>query len=227
MRYYPIFVDIRDRKVVVVGGGEVAERKVMTLFECGAKIDLIAETLTDKLKRLVEDNVVSYLGREFGEDALEGAALVIAATNDAGLNRVVSNKARERNIFVNTVDQPEDCTFIVPSVVKRGDLLIAISTSGKSPALAKRIRQELEKRFDESYAHLIDIMGRLRKVVLAAGLMQSENRKIFDSILESDILEAIGQRNWKAVETIIRSNLPPQIKASVDISDLLPDNKEE
>ena len=227
MRYYPIFVDIRDRKVVVVGGGEVAERKVKTLLKCGAKIHIIAETLTDKLNDLVQDNTVSYLGREFGEDTLEGAALVIAATNDPELNRVVSNKARERNIFVNTVDQPEDCTFIVPSVVKKGDLLIAISTSGKSPALAKRIRQELEKRFDESYAYLIDIMGRLRKVVLAAGLMQSENRKIFDSILESDILEAIGLKDWKAVESIIKSKLPPQIKATVDITGLLPEHKEE
>ncbi len=227
MRYYPVFVDIKDRKVVVVGGGEVAERKVKVLLKCGAKIYLIAKELTDNLHNLVKNNIVSYIGREFEENALEGAVLVIAATNDPGINRLVSLKARARNIFVNTVDQPQDCTFIVPSVINRGDLVIAISTSGKSPALAKRIRKELEKSFDDSYAYLVEVMGKVRRAVLAAGLIQSENRKIFDSILESEILDAIRRMDWEAVGSIIRSKLPPQMKATVEVTDLLPDHKEE
>ncbi len=226
MRYYPIFLDIKDSKVVVVGGGEVAQRKVESLLECGADIFLIGEEITDKLKALIDTGKVHYLGQQYNDDALEGAILVIAATSDAELNRAVSKKAKARNILVNAVDQPEDCTFIVPSVLNRGDLLIAVSTSGKSPALAKKIREDLETLFDHSYGTYVELLGKIREAVLSAGLPQPENRKIFTSIVESEILEAISQNNWSRVMAVIQDKLPPEVKNTLDISDLLPKTEE-
>jgi len=226
MRYYPIFVDIKGRKVVVVGGGGIAQRKVETLLECGANIYLIAEEITDRLKVLIETGKVHYLGQKYYEAALEGAVLVIAATNDLELNRAVSQDAKARNILINAVDQPEDCTFIVPSVVNRGDLLIAISTSGKSPALARKIRETLETIFDESYATYIELLGKIRETVLAARLPQATNRKIFTSIVESEVPDAISQNNWARVMAIIRDKLPEELRNRLDIRDLLPKTEE-
>ena len=147
MKYFPVFLDIMGKKVLVVGGGKVAQRKIEMLLSFGSDICIVSKELTALLQRKVEDGTIRLLGEEFHEDDLAGMSLVIAATDDQALNRRVSLKARERGLMVNAVDQPSDCDFIVPSMVRRGDLLIAISTSGKSPALAKRIRQRLERTF--------------------------------------------------------------------------------
>ncbi|RLB16459.1 MAG: bifunctional precorrin-2 dehydrogenase/sirohydrochlorin ferrochelatase [Deltaproteobacteria bacterium] len=221
MRYYPVFVDMRGKRVLVVGGGEVAERKVKGLLECGSEIHIISKKLSDKLKLLIENGSIRFAGSHFHEEVLEGITLVIAATDDPEVNRAISIKARQRNILVNAVDQPEDCSFIVPSVVKRGDLVIAISTSGKSPALAKRIRQELEERFDQSYAIFLEIMGKVRKAVLSAGLPQNTNSKIFHALVDSDMLEAIASREWNRVIKRLTEILPQDIDLDLDMSEFI------
>jgi len=220
MRYYPIFVDIKGRKVLVVGGGEVAERKVLTLLSCGADIYMTGKKITDKLKALIDSRKISYLGSEFQEEFINGACLVVAATNDSELNRQVSNAAKARNIFVNAVDQPKDCTFIVPSIVRQGDLVIAISTSGKSPALAKRVRKDLEHIFDESYGILVELLGRVREAVLPLGLSQEENRAIFSSLVNSDILDAISTGDKQRLLSIIEETVPKAIREKLDLSEL-------
>ncbi|MBW2096406.1 MAG: bifunctional precorrin-2 dehydrogenase/sirohydrochlorin ferrochelatase [Deltaproteobacteria bacterium] len=157
MSYYPIFLNLSYKKALVVGGGLVAQRKVETLLEHGASTSVVSQKLTVRLKELAEEKKIQYLGPEFSEEYLDDMFLVIAATDDQELNHRVSLCAQERGLLVNAVDQPEDCNFIVPSIVRRGDLQVAISTSGKSPALARKLRQELEVQFGEEYEKLLSL----------------------------------------------------------------------
>lgn len=207
MSYYPIIVNLRGKKALVVGGGRVAERKIETLLQSSASVHLVSRELTDTLSRYVEEHKITYLGDTFGEAQLDGAFMVIAATDDPALNRRVSLASEKRHILVNAVDQPEDCNFIVPSILKRGDLIIAVSTSGKSPALARKIRQELESTFGEEYQILLALMGRLRKEVLSLGLSSAENKAIFRKLVETGLLSAIEKRDRDEVAAILSKAL--------------------
>jgi len=203
MSYYPILLDLREKKAVVVGGGQVAQRKIETLLKYKAEVCVIAKELTPDLKMYLAADRIKWIGKEYDEQDLDGAFLVIAATDDTLLNRRVSGDAKRKRILINAVDQPADCTFIVPSVLERGDLLIAVSTSGNSPMLAKKIRRRLEKQFGKEYEMFLNLMGRLRKEILAQGFSQDENRRIFQDLVESPILEAIGQRRWNDVAAMV------------------------
>jgi len=211
MTYYPIFLDLKGKKILVVGGGNVAERKIEALLDCGAKINIVSNELTDKLKNLVEVYGIRHLNEEFSEKHLEGIFLVIAATNDKQLNHKVSKIAKKMGLLINAVDQLPDCNFIVPSIVKRGDLLIAISTSGKSPALAQKIRKQLDTQFGSEYEAFLVLMGRVRKEMLSKGLSQEENSRIFHEIVESDVLDALLRDDLKRVESILRRILPEDV----------------
>ena len=205
--YYPILVDLSGQKVVVVGGGNVAQRKIESLLLFEAEVLVVARELTPGLRQYIKEGKITYLGREFQKEQIDGATLVIAATDDPGLNRFVSTSARDRGILINAVDQPADCTFIVPSVLKKGDLLIAISTSGKSPALARRVREDLENHFGEEYEILLILMGNLRKEILSRGLAQEEKKGIFENIVNSDILRMIRKKNWESIASLLSEAL--------------------
>ncbi|MBU0735427.1 MAG: bifunctional precorrin-2 dehydrogenase/sirohydrochlorin ferrochelatase [Proteobacteria bacterium] len=220
MSYYPIFLQIEGMRVLVVGGGNVAQRKVETLLESGASIFIVSKELTPKLKRLVDNGDVRFLGEEMKDEFFDDAFIVIAATDDKDLNHKVSMSARRRDLLVNAVDQPEDCNFIVPSVVRRGDLLISISTSGKSPALAKKIRELLEAQFGDEYGAFLNLMGGLRKEVLALGLSQKENRQIFQEIIAGGIIEALALNDWEEIELTLTRILPPNVNTEEFLSEL-------
>jgi precorrin-2 dehydrogenase/sirohydrochlorin ferrochelatase len=205
--FYPILVDLQGKKALVVGGGKVAQRKIETLLEYGAFVQVIARDLTVELEQLRSGKRIEFLGGEFSEASLEGAFLVIAATNDASLNRRVSQAAQQRGLLVNAVDQPEDCNFIVPSILSRGDLLIAVSTSGKSPAFARKVRVELERHFGEEYGLFLSLMGNLRKEILRLGLSQGENKRAFEELVYSDLLEAIRRKEWDLASQIVEKVL--------------------
>jgi len=207
MPYYPILIDLEGKKVVVVGGGSVAQRKIETLMEYGAAVYVITRELTPGLGKYVEEGKIKLIDQEFREDILDGAFVVIAATDDAVLNHRVSENARKRGLLVNVVDQPSECNFIVPSILRRGDLIIAVSTSGKSPALAKKVRRELERSFDSEYKALLILLGRLREEILAQDFSQDENRRLFHGLVDSPILEAIGRKDWDEVASIINGIL--------------------
>ena len=220
MSYYPIFLQIEGMRVLVVGGGNVAQRKVETLLESGASIFIVSKELTPELKRLVDNGDVRFLGEEMKDEFFDDAFIVIAATDDKDLNHKVSMSARRRDLLVNAVDQPEDCNFIVPSVVRRGDLLISISTSGKSPALAKKIRELLEAQFGDEYGAFLNLMGGLRKEVLALGLSQKENRQIFQEIIAGGIIEALALNDWGEIELTLTRILPPNVNTGEFLSGL-------
>jgi len=211
MSFYPVFIELEGKKVVVVGGGGVACRKVQTLLECGARIHLAGRALTPELREMVKKEEIHFLGQEFKDEYLNNAFMVIAATDDKELNHRVSACARERGVLVNAVDQPPDCDFIVPSILKRGDLQIAISTSGKSPALARRIRKGLERQFGEEYGTFLTMMGRLRKEILSLGLPQEENSRLFQKIVDADLLKNFSEGFPQKMTEYLKKILPEQV----------------
>jgi precorrin-2 dehydrogenase/sirohydrochlorin ferrochelatase len=160
--YYPISLEIKGRRCVVVGGGQVALRKVKALLEHGAQVEVISPTLCPELSRLNTAGTISVLRKEYEPGDLGNAFIAIAATTDAGINREVAGEAKQQRILVNVVDTPELSDFIVPSYLCRGALTIAVATAGKSPALARKIRTMIEKDYGEEYASLVDLAAEVR-----------------------------------------------------------------
>jgi precorrin-2 dehydrogenase/sirohydrochlorin ferrochelatase len=205
--YFPIFLDLSNQNVVVVGGGGVAERKIKNLLAYGCMITVISPRLTPYLRQLVAQGTVHRVSLQSLDKSLDHAFMVIAATNDPEVNSRVASQAKERGILVNVVDQPRDCNFIMPSIVKRGDLQIAISTGGKSPALAREIRKEMDGRYGPRYAPFLELLGLVRAELLAQRQPSSENRVIFQRLIGSDLLDLMGEGNWDEVRATLRSIL--------------------
>ena len=205
MRYYPIGLDIADRRCIVVGGGEVGQRKAERLLECGARVTVVGRELTSGLEGLVREGRVGHIAADYDASHLEGAFLVIGATDDRDVNDRVFRDARRRGVLANIVDDPGRCDFILPALCRQGDLVITVATGGRSPALAKKLRKELEERYGPEYETLLKILGELRGRILDRGEGSDENRKVFEALVDSDILERIRRGHWrKAAETVKR-----------------------
>ena len=222
MKYYPAFLDIKGKNALVIGGGVVALRKVETLLECGAVVSIISRELNEELNRLVKERRVRHKGKRFRDEELEGMFIVIAATDEGELNHRISQTAQKKGLLVNVVDQPADCNFIVPSIVKRGDLLIAISTSGKSPALARRLRKELETQFTDEYGLYLELMGRLRERVLkGSDLCLNERSDMFKYLSESRLFDLICKRDLKEVKSLLRGIVPEYIDSDGIVDEII------
>jgi len=193
MKYYPVYLDLCDRPCVVIGGGAVAERKALALLEAGAEVTVISPTLTEKLLALSASGKISHLPKHYEEKDLFGEFLVIAATDSAEVNTRVARECRKKHVLVNAATRPGESNFIVPSVVERGDLLISISTSGASPALARKIRQDVEQRYGAEYGIFLDKLSLIRKRVLEEIADESSRRRVFQTIVDSDVIDLIGQ----------------------------------
>ncbi|MEJ2364253.1 MAG: bifunctional precorrin-2 dehydrogenase/sirohydrochlorin ferrochelatase [Deltaproteobacteria bacterium] len=207
MRYYPIFLKVETRLCLVVGGGEVGARKVKTLLSCGASVALVSLELVEWLEEKIEEGVVDLLGVHYEEKYLEGCSLVIAATDDLELNRRIAKDAEKRGLLCNVVDYPQEGNFILPALIQRGALTLAISTSGKSPALARQIREDLEHRFGEEYADFLEIMGAVRSRLLRESQDSLTNKEKFDSLVRSELLELVRRRDFAAVDSILQKVL--------------------
>ena len=203
MRYYPIQLDVQGRRCLVVGGGGVGTRKVDTLLSCGARVTVVSLKVTDGLRRLSACGAIRLWERAYAASDLEGIFLVNGATDDEELNRRVSADAAALNILCNIADRPEKCNFILPAVVQRGDLVLTVSTSGKSPALAKKLRHELERQFGEEYAVLLKLMGAIRKRLLAEAHAPEAHKPFFEKIVHSDILTWIRDGRLQEVNRLL------------------------
>ena len=203
MRYYPLFLDISRRRCVVVGSGKVAERKIERLLACGARVEVVGKVLTPALDALKENRRIVHHETDYEEALIHGAFLVIGATDNDVVNGRIAGDARALGILVNIVDEPARCDFILPSIVERGDLSIAVSTGGKSPALAKKLRMELDALYGPEYAILLEIMGKLREKMIAESRPSAENRERFEAVVTSGILDHIRAERWKEVEVLI------------------------
>ncbi len=200
MKYYPAYLDLRERPCVVIGGGAVAERKTLALLEAGADVSIISPALTPKLQELSDSGKISHLPKKYEEQDLTGEFLVIAATPSAEVNTLVATACRKRHTLVNVAVPPEESSFIVPSVVERGDLMIAISTSGSSPALAKKIRHDIELKYGREYGLFLEKMSLFRKRVREEIPDQQKRRQVFQAIVESDVIDLVRQGNVHEAE---------------------------
>jgi precorrin-2 dehydrogenase/sirohydrochlorin ferrochelatase len=177
MSLFPAFLKLQGRLAVVVGGGSLAEQKIPGLLQAGARVRVVAPCISARVGEWVRDNTVEWRAKGFAGEDLLGAFLVVAATALKDLNADVFQEAEKRNILCNAVDDIENCHFYYGSVVQRGDLQIAISTNGKSPALAQRLRKELEGQFGAEYAAWVEWLGAAREVLRAqAGNAESTKR---------------------------------------------------
>jgi len=212
MKYLPIFYDLSVRSCLVVGAGEIAARKVRQLRKAQASVIIIAPEICEELKGLAESKDINYISEKFSEEILSGKMLVIAATNDEEVNRKVSEMAKAQNIPVNVVDNPDLCSFIMPSIVDRDPVQIAISTGGASPVLARLLRARLETLIPASYGRLAQLMARFRGHVKQRYPKMQERRRFWEHILQGPVAEMIysGQdiEALNALEKIIENDEP-------------------
>jgi len=218
MRYYPIYLDLRDRDCLVVGGGGVATRKVETLLQAGARVVVVSRQTSPQLAALAEVRQIRLARRDFHSDDLQGMFLVFGATNDPALNRRIGDEARRRGILCNIVDQPARGQFIVPAVVSRGDLLISISTAGQSPALAKRIRAQVEARYGEEYALLLELLGAVRRKLLAQGHDPEGHKALLARLLEDDLAARIKAGEIRQIDRVLMETLGAEFRWEVLMS---------
>lgn len=187
---YPAILLLEGRLAVVIGGGRVAERKVRTLLDAGAKVRVVAADPTREVRGRAERGEIELIERRYEEGDLAGSAVVVAATDDEAANRGVFAEATARGIPVNVVDNTSLCTFIAPSIVRRGDLVVAISTGGAAPALAVRIRERLEREFGEEYARFLELMSELREEVSVPG-DQDDRAKAWYRVIDSEVMDLV------------------------------------
>ncbi len=166
---FPMFLKLEGRNCLVLGAGSVGEQKIRSLLDCGAQLRVIAPAASAAVRQWAESGLLTWLSREFESGDLDGAYLVVAATSDVEVNHAIYREAQDRGILCNVVDDPPYCDFYYGALVRRGHLQIAISTNGLSPALAQRIRKQLEAEFPPVYGNWLEELGRRREAMFRAG----------------------------------------------------------
>ena len=189
--YYPLFVDLTDRRCVVVGGGPIAQRKVALLLRCGARVAVISPALTARLQAHARAWRIDHRARRFRPTDLEGAWLVFAATDDQAINEAVSRTARRLRVFANIVDQAALCTFIAPAIYMRGPLTVAVSTGGGSPALAKRLRDEAARTAAQGYAPMLALLASLRGRAKRRLNTYQSRKRYFESLVQGRVFTLV------------------------------------
>ncbi len=190
-KYYPILLNIQDKKCLVVGGGNVAWRKVCSLKDAGARVTVVSPEFCPEMEK---ETGIERIQQKYEEGFLDGVMVVVASTDDEEVNKKVYYDAVKMGILVNVVDRPEFCSFIVPATIMRGDLSISISTGGASPALARNIRESLEKQFGDEYGEFAKLLSETRRKVLSEIPDESIRRDILQRIAGLDMLEILKQK---------------------------------
>jgi siroheme synthase-like protein len=175
-KYYPAFISLTGRDCLVIGGGTVAQRKIETLLECQARVRVISPQVVSRVAELAAAGSIELVDRGYAEGDLDGAFLVVSATNDAAVNQQVSLEAARRGQLINVVDDPDHSNFIVPATLNRGDITIAVSTAGTSPALARRIKHDIEESIGAEYADVAKLVGEVRRNLLDRGISVSPEK---------------------------------------------------
>jgi len=182
MTLFPMFMKLEGRSCLVVGAGTVGEPKINSLVTAGASVRVVALHATAAVAEWAQAGAITWQARAFNSADLDGTFLVIAATNSSDVNAAIFHQARQRNILCNVVDDPEHCDFYYPAVVRRGDLQLAISTKGQSPALAQRIRRELEMQFGPEYGAWLEELGRARQQLFASKIDPEQRRRLLHEL---------------------------------------------
>lgn len=203
MKYYPVCLDVNNRKCLVVGGGGVGTRKVKSLVDCGARVTVVALTVSDELVDLAGNGIIALEQRAYKTSDVADVFLVFGATSDMDVNNRISRDAEEKGILCNIADYPQACNFILPSVVQRGDLQIAVSTAGKSPAFARHLRKTLEERFGPEYGDFLRLMGLIRKKLLAEEHAPEAHKPLFEQLVDSNLPALIRKKQKPEIDRVL------------------------
>ena len=203
MRYYPVHLDIQNRNCLVIGGGAVGTRKVVTLLDCGAYVTVVSPEVTQQLRDYALSGRIDLKERHYQPGDIDGMFLVIGATDDEEINRQISSDANQLNTLCNIADRPEVCNFILPAIVERDDLIITISTSGKSPALAKKLRKTLEYQFGKEYGELLKLMGAVRKKLLSQAHEPEAHKPLFEQLIAADLIPMIQKGKTAEIDALL------------------------
>lgn len=207
------FLDVRDKPVLVVGGGEVAARKVRSLVACGARVTVVAPALCERLAAQARDGRIAHRHKRFEEADLDGMEMAIAATDEAAVNEAVARAARAMRIPVNVADDAALSTFLMASVVERGPLRIAVSTSGASPALARKLRARIEGAVPEAYGRLAAFAGRHRAVAIRRLPDPESRRRFWERVMEGPIAALVLEGRDEEARAALERELAAQAEA--------------
>jgi precorrin-2 dehydrogenase/sirohydrochlorin ferrochelatase len=204
VKYYPVFVRLNDKRVVVVGGGRVAERKALTLIKAGAMVDVISPTITKNLQRYRDKGLVRHIERDYKRGDLKGAFIVIAATSSRDVNSHVEREAQRRGCLINVVDTPSEGNFIAPSFIRRGPLTIAISTEGYSPAISRAIRRELESLYGPEFTRYLRFAGNIRKEAIRSIQDRKKREKLLKFLSSSKVFTTLRNKGFAEARRIVQ-----------------------
>lgn len=205
MAYYPIFVEMKDRACLVIGGGREAQRKVEGLLAAEGRVTVVAPKLTRDLQRRLAAGEIDCERREYREGDLEGYDVCMVATDNGEVNAEVAAEGKRRRVWVNAADDPTNCDFILPSVIRRGSITIAASTGGGSPALARRLREELEAYLTEEMPALADLLAEVRTELRAQGIVPDP--EVWQKAIDEELRVLIAQRKHRQAKARLLASL--------------------
>ncbi len=211
MALYPINLKIENSLCLVVGGGAVAFRKIRGLLQVDAKVRVISPELMPDLRLLADSGAVEWFERPFVEGDLEGVSLVFAATNNRNVQILVQEEARKNKVLLNSADAPVESDFHVPAHFRRGPMIVTVSTGGGSPALAKKLRKQLENEIVPEYQGVVELMGMIREGVITLSDDQAVSGAIFRSLLEGNLVEYVLEKNWFDLQMLLLQKLPEEL----------------
>ena len=200
---YPMSLKLEGRRCVVIGGGQVAARKVGALLECGAVVTVVSPALCPALETRASAGSIAIARRPFEPGDLDGAVVAIAATDDSGVNKAVLAAGRESGVLVNVVDVPDLCDFYVPAQIRRGDLAVTISTGGACPALSKRLRERVESLFGPEYAPYLELLARFRRELKTRIPEQKQRAKAEEAFLDTPALSLLAEGKQEEAERVL------------------------
>lgn len=200
MAYYPVFIELKDRRCVVIGGGHEAQRKVEGLIAAEGRVDIISPTLTDELKRMVDAGTIdSWQQREYHDGDVDGYEIVMVATDDGKVNADVSAEGKRKRVWVNAADDTENCDFILPAVIRSGNITLAASTGGTSPALARRLREELQAYLTEDMPALAELLAEVREDLRSRGIKPGV--EVWQDAIDEQLRVLLAQRKYRQAKT--------------------------
>jgi len=205
MGYYPIFVELAGRRCLVVGGGNVAITKVTGLLNAEGEVTVVGPDLHPQLQKLLDEGRIRHIAREYQQGDVDGYDIVMVATDDGAINRTVATHAREQKIWVNSSDDFPNCDFILPSVVRKGKIVLAASTGGASPALARRLRKDLEAFLTDEYALLGDVLAEVRRELRAAKV--AVDAEVWQRAIDGRLWELLSEGRFGEAKAHVRRGL--------------------
>lgn len=204
--YYPIYLDIENRSVVIIGGGNVCARKAETMMKYGARVTIVSPEFTEEIEQWAREGCLALRRKEYDPSDLDGANIVIASTDVQEVNEQIAADCRARRIPVNVVDVTPLCEFIVPAIIESGSIQIAVSTGGRSPALARTLKEDLQRTIGPEYAEVNDVLGTLRDSAKRVLPTDIDRKRFFDGIIAEGILPMLREgKRREAYETIARA----------------------